>query len=60
MNVNAPEVTYTCRDGCGAKATVPADQMPPGWQRGEITGRLRCPACVRALTLASGSKQEDK
>lgn len=44
-------VVHFCRDGCGASATVEVGHEPPGWRRGDITGRMRCPACCKALDV---------
>lgn len=45
--IKLPEIEYTfCRDGCGNK--IPTANVEQ-WARGEITGRYRCPDCVRAL-----------
>lgn len=40
---------YRCRDGCGAAAITDGLVIPPGWEHGEITGRVRCPNCRAAL-----------
>lgn len=50
-----------CRDGCGAVAIVDGPAAdPPGWQRGILTGRMRCPRCVRELEAVNGNYHATK
>lgn len=38
-----------CQDGCKRNAADEADAQAKGWTRMPLTGRYRCPDCVRAL-----------
>lgn len=48
-----PAREVVCSAGCKRTGVMGADeQLPPGWEMLQITGRLRCPDCYRELKAA--------
>jgi hypothetical protein len=47
-----------CTDACGRTTPTFKDAMQAGWTVLQITGRLRCPECRRALETVNQRKKE--
>lgn len=45
-----------CSDACGNVAADETDAAAKGWTRLQITGRIRCSACVRQLAAVNAPK----
>lgn len=55
-----PKKEVSCSDGCGNKAAISVTlECPPSWQYLELTKRLRCPDCQRALLRVNTKEQTD-
>lgn len=48
-----------CTDGCGKSVPTPEAAMQVGWTVLQITGRLRCPQCARALAKVNNVSVKD-
>lgn len=52
MNEKNPQA-IRCRDGCGRSVADESEAQAKAWECLQITGRYRCPSCMRELAEAN-------